>query len=458
MPAKPRQHQQEGIEFLAARPRALLADRPGLGKTLQAIRAADKNGCRDILVLCPASIKGNWAREFRANQLLERPVTVVNSGATKGARVPDEGVVIINYDLLSRTAVLNQLRLSWWDALILDEVHYLKNAGTARTSAVYGAGCTGDEHTLVGRSEFVWCLTGTPTPNGDPAELWPTLHALCPDLICNEKGRVMNYWGFVSRFCVVVNTRFGFQRKGPKNLSDLKDRLFPFMLRRVKGSDDLPPLTVGELTVSNETALKQIAALEQHPEFDRLRKLLGDSDPDLRVGLPKEHGTLRRLTGLAKAAPVVDVILGELLADPSKKIVVFGWHTEVLRAIEEALALNHIGSVYVDGSTPPPIRQDLVDEFQTKLECRVFIGQIIAAGTGLTLTAAQDMLIVEPSYVPGDNEQAMLRIHRMTQEKPCLVRFVSLDGSFVDQQITSILRRKTAALFQLYDVDKEDRQ
>jgi SWI/SNF-related matrix-associated actin-dependent regulator 1 of chromatin subfamily A len=143
----------------------------------------------------------------------------------------------------------------------------------------------------------------------------------------------------------------------------------------------------------------------------------------------EELSEVRKIEGLGKVADAIKHI--ELLMESVDKLVVFGWHQEVLEKIHAAVE----GSVLVTGKTPLTKRQDAVDRFQNSKDVKVFIGNIKAAGVGLTLTAASTVLFVEHSYVPADMQQAADRCHRIGQANPVLVQYLvredSLDGAML---------------------------
>jgi SWI/SNF-related matrix-associated actin-dependent regulator 1 of chromatin subfamily A len=130
---------------------------------------------------------------------------------------------------------------------------------------------------------------------------------------------------------------------------------------------------------------------------------------------------------------------------------VFAVHRDVISILASALRkkFGRFGVVTLFGGTPPRRRQENIDRFQTDPKCRVFIGQVVAAGTAITLTAAHDVLFAEASWNPADNAQAAMRCHRIGQDEPVFVRFVSAAGT-IDERIQRVLRRKTETITQLF--------
>lgn len=414
-------YQVDGARWLASATSKgrLLADEPGLGKTAQAIAACDALGSAlAVAVIAPASVQDNWYREFRRF-------------STKGHLVR-----VDSYDKVVRGGHDDT---GHWDVLILDEAHYLKNAKAKRTQAILGKGG------LVERADHVLLLTGTPTPN-HPAELWPALNAVMSDAIRNEKtGKPLAYWPFVQRYCKTRDNGFGIEITGGKNLAELRERLAPFVLRRKKADvlKDLPPIRFAELPLASDFKMTpEIAAL-----IPDVEKAL---EQDGVAGLAKiapHVATLRRITGLAKVNPASEWIRDQIEGG-MRKLVVFAYHREVLQALAVDAARHGIDYACITGDTTN--RQNEVDRFQNIGKCRLFLGQITAAGTGINLTAASDLLLVESDWTPANNEQAIMRIHRVGQSNGCLVRVATLAGS-IDERIQRAVIRKLETIDQLWN-------
>jgi SWI/SNF-related matrix-associated actin-dependent regulator 1 of chromatin subfamily A len=156
---------------------------------------------------------------------------------------------------------------------------------------------------------------------------------------------------------------------------------------------------------------------------------------------------LRRITGTAKVKPAVEW-LKDQVDDGVEKIVVFAWHKDVLRGLYDGLG-GAKSCILIDGDTPAKERQPLVDRFHNDRDCHYVIGQIEAAGEAIDLSAADEALFVEMSYVPGPNEQASYRIQNINKPKPGLVRFASLAGS-IDDRIASVCAWRAADIAKLF--------
>lgn len=445
-------YQVEGAAFLAKVGRGLLADEPGLGKTAQAIVACDRIGFADgplrVVVICPASVVENWKREFDRFGVIQHDLSVVSynkAGTITGGA----------------------------DVLILDEAHYLKSKDAKRTQAILGPKCDGVGG-LVERAKHVFLLTGTPTPNS-PDELWPLLRAVMPDSISSpiknaprtcsgysatdvfdlqtqQVLRPLSYWSFVDRYCRTREDFLGHRKiVGGKNLGELKERIAPYIMRRKKVDvlKDLPPIRFDVLPLTG----KLVLPADCTDELRELEKVLAEKGIDGLAAIAPHVAQLRRLTGLAKVAPVVEWVK-EQLDGGLEKIVLFAHHKDVIAGLADGLQRLSIGTgsehlSVLTGSSTPHERQYAIDEFQKVKTNRVFIGQIQAAGTGITLTAASDLVFVESSWVPAENEQAAMRIHRIGQQNACLVRFATLAGS-IDEQIARACARKLETIRELF--------
>lgn len=411
-------HQIAGASFLASRKHALLADEQRVGKTAAAIRACDYVLARKILVVTKASARAQWGREF-ATWGFPREVQVIYSTAD---RVRDDAdVVVVGWPVVFIPSVYEALHRAW-DVVILDECHEAKNPQARRTHAVY------DSNGLREGAARVWGLSGTPLPNS-PADLYPMLAALEPERLAG----IRDYDHFVERYCVVKTKRLGGVLrnviKGGKNLEELNERVAGFWLRRTQQDVGIqrPIFSVYSLHVDrapDEPADMQVVL--DAVETGETRNL------DIQLG------SLRRLTGLAKAPAVCEAVR-EAFDGGLDKVVLMAWHTEVIDALWKGLKMY--GCVGIDGRTPAEGRDRAVRLFQNDPLYRVFIGNIQAAGEAIDLSAAAELWFVEGSFTPKDMAQAAMRITNHHQKRQALVRVCALAGS-IDEAIAQILTRK----------------
>jgi SNF2 family DNA or RNA helicase len=437
-PAQPLPHQVKGAEWLASKRHALLADEMRVGKAVQTVVACDLLDAQRILVICPAVARINWLREFGKFSSRSIPMSALLSSADSALSF---GCNVVSYDLsgayeiqhlLGDTDALEQL-----DVLVLDESHYLKSADAQRSQVILGRGG------LVHRARHVWALSGTPAPN-HYAELWPLLRVFGV-----YKG---SYDEFVREFCTGFRGPYGFQITGSKNTMKLRELLSKVMLRRTMKEvrPEMPDIEFDEFVIPGYGLLD---STWDAPELDH-RKLNIDGqrvvdalvfDRDLAaVSAP----TLRRYTGLAKVPAVVDLVKLRLDGG-AEKLVLFAYHQEVIEQLTERLMDSGIATVPLYGQTSAQQREKNIRAFQEDPSCQVFIGQIVAAGTNIDLSVADEALFVEASWVPGENAQAAARLQNVNKNRPITATFVALADS-IDERIQTTLRRKTKDLTALF--------
>lgn len=412
-------YQEADAKWLSSRCYALLASEPGTGKTPIAIRACDLIGAERILILCPAIARMNWWREWTKFSPRAGLFSVL---LTSNGTWPITTGIICSYDLATRPRVATWLASVNWEVMILDESHYLKDRKAIRTRLCLG-GLT---------AHYRWALSGTPARN-HAGDLYPVLVGF--------RRYAGDYWSFIRRYCKTVETPFGVKIVGSKNVEELKTLMAPILLRRRKDEvlTQLPALLVTDVSVEGTP-----------PPMTTMERALfkAATDEDSFLFAMEQCKTNRRLCGLAKVWPVADIVIEELEADHYEKIVLFAWHVDVVRVLAKAFEPFHPIVLY--GETPAKERDGLIEAFQTKPDVRVAVCNITTAGTAITLTAASEVGFVEASYVPSDNAQAAMRVHRIGQTKPVRVRFFNLADS-VDEQVQKILRRKTHDLVQIFD-------
>lgn len=428
-------YQKVGAEFLAARQGALLADDMGIGKTAQAIAACDAVGARTVLVLTPGIARENWRREFMRWQTIPRAVvTVYGVKGLHSVAAVCADVLVLSYAALRDEKVRKHLAGMTYDALICDEAHALKEPKSVRTRAVYGSRI--DLKTGIAKqAKHVWLLSGTPVLN-HPGELWTHMRALWPDSLSTTGLRRSN---FLERFVAFDDNG---RAVGARRKDTLLDLLRPHVLRRLVAEvqTELPPLRWDHVTVTPDKLpplppdmVDAVAVVES-----AMAKASGDDEALALATADKMHlATLRRWTGVAKAAAVADLIRADRESGMGSCIV-FALHTDVIATICNSLG---IFARSITGKTRPDDRQTALDDFQAR-RLPVLVLQMSIASTALTLTAAEHVIFAESSWVPADMQQAAKRAHRIGQDRPVLARVVSLAGS-IDEVVSDILVRKS---------------
>jgi len=436
---------------------ALMGDEMGLGKTIQFLGYANLHPeMRPILIVCPASLKRNWANET------EKWLFGANVQILKSSREiqPFKNVVIINYDILRSR--LDELLEHKFQLVCFDEAHYLKNKSAIRTKAGL---------TLMKSVPHKILLTGTPILNR-PMEIFPLANALCPAVFPNEFQFGLRYAGGHKDTIYLRgqhgNTREVWNFDGASNLAELNERLRSnCMVRRLKKDvlKDLPPkrriLVPLESSDSGVVKLYQDAEKAQAKakakaekikakiaavvDDDEKAKLIAELDNFLSRSVEAfftEIVKLRKQAALAK----LDHAL-EIFADAAQqgKIVIFAHHHEVVDKLTEGLKERGFGVVALTGETPPDLRQGIIDRFQKDDKIQVFIGSLHAASQGITLTAASNVYFLEIDWTPAICMQAEDRCHRIGQKDSVSCYYLLLADT-VEVNIAIKLENKLAVI------------
>jgi len=290
-------------------------------------------------------------------------------------------------------------------------------------------------------------MTGSPAPN-NYSELYPCLRAMVPQVLTMKSGKILTYWEFVEHFCVLEENRFGTKITGNKNTELLKERITPFMLRRLKKDYRNAPV-IDTLVLEATESIRALRDIETSAEGRAIAEVLEKQGVG-GLELINDHiAALRRLTGLAKVGPVVSQVVDEIEGG-LKKLVIVAYHRDVIQGLQSGLAKAGVSSaVYMGGMTDNQ-KENAKEAFIKNPDCSVFIGQITAAGTGTDGLQAVcgDMLLVEYSWVPEENKQIIGRLDRLGGYENVVARFVSLAGS-LDEKISASVRRKTADIVAL---------
>lgn len=387
--------QQEGVRrAIALGGRALIGDEMGCGKTIEGIALAKHYGGR-CLVVCPSYLCRGWVRECETWGL----------DAAHLQKAKDEvppGNVVVSYAIATRVVA----RLGAFRVVLADESHYLKNHRTKRYKAL---------RKLVKKTPHAIFLTGTPAPNS-PVELYTQLSMLRPRFFGT-------YTDFVHRYCGAKQSPLGFVDVSgathKQELAWLIQRVV--LIRRLKRDvlTQLPPKTRTRIDVqvvhpAMKTIKKKFQRWKTINQLEETRELIFERN--LIVS------ELFRLTSEAKRGVVRAVV-----SDLPKQSIVFAYHLGMLDAVEEALP----NSIRIDGSTPMSKRIEYQDKFQNK-EVDYAVLSMMAAGTGITLTAASTVVFAELYFVPGVLLQSEDRAHRIGQENAVDVRYIIAAGTLDD--------------------------
>jgi SWI/SNF-related matrix-associated actin-dependent regulator 1 of chromatin subfamily A len=422
-------HQVEGVAFLLGRRRAILADDMGLGKTRQAIVSLRHLApAGPYLVVCPASVKRNWAREIRLVASDASILLIEGSAAVD----PYAEWVIVNYDILGRHA--DALQRVPWAALVFDEAHYLKNHTSARSKLAREM--TARASANPSQPLAVQLLTGTPLTSR-PRDLFVLLQ-----LVGHPLGR--SFLAFARRYCAAEKGDFGWKTGGASNIDELTVQLHGVMLRRSK--DDvlaLPPklrtwLPVAVPAGTGSQAIRKVLAL-------LTGKREGQTETQSRTLDPRKRGKLlafiteaRQALAFAKTSATLDLVRGA--CEQGEKVIVFSCFDDPIQRLARELGP---GAVVLTGKTPGGTRQELVDRFQQDDGVGVFLANIIAGGTGLNLTAATQVVFNDLDWVPTNHWQAEDRAYRIGQTRTVNVTYVVAQNT-IDDFVHTVLETKAA--------------
>ena len=414
----PLQHQKEAIEKLAGSRRFILADDMGLGKTTATIIAALETGSKKILIVCPASLKINWQREIE--NYTDRSVYI-----SEGKKFStDEDFTIINYDILKnfydpKNIQESLIHKSNFDLVILDEAHMISNPQAQRTKII---------NSFVKDVKRVWLLTGTPMTSR-PMNYYNLLSII-------ESPVAQNWMAYAIRYCqgyqFMAGKRKVWNVQGASNLEELRDRTSKQMLRRLKEDVlDLPDKIISPVYLRLKSKDYEEMMGEYYEWFDNKK----DESSSLTIQFSKLM-KVRKIIANEKIKHTIEFV--ENIIEQGKKVIIFTNFTDTLQMIH-----NHFvkQSVYLDGSCSKPQRQFAVDQFQENEKIKVFVGNLKAAGVGLTLTSAEVVIMNDLSFVPAEHAQAEDRAYRYGQKNNVLVYYPLFENT-IEGAIYDILTRK----------------
>jgi SWI/SNF-related matrix-associated actin-dependent regulator 1 of chromatin subfamily A len=414
----PLSHQKEAIQKLVENKKYILADDMGLGKTTSTIIASLESNAKKILIICPASLKINWQREI-ANYT-DRSVYI-----SEGKNFSQEhDFVIINYDIIKNFHSVkkkseSQILDANFDLVVVDEAHYIKNGQAQRTKLI---------NDLVKKVDRLWLLTGTPMTSR-PMDYFNLLSLV-------DSPVAKNWMAYAIRYCSGYQFNAGGRKiwnvTGASNLEELRDRTSGLTLRRLKEDVlDLPDKIITPVYLRLKSKAYEEIMGEYYDWYDK--------NPDESKSLTVQFTKLTKIRQVIADEKIAQTIeLAENIIEQGKKVIIFCNFTDSLSKICE-----HFGktAVRVDGSTPKHERQNAVDQFQDSEKIKVFVGNIKAAGVGLTLTAAEAVIMNDLSFLPSDHSQAEDRAYRYGQKNNVLVYYPIFENT-IEGIIYDILNNK----------------
>lgn len=414
----PLEHQKEAIQKLLENKKFILADDMGLGKTTSTIIGALESGSKKILVICPATLKINWKREIE--NYSDRPIFIAESKNFS----TEHDFVIANYDIIKNfhdpknkeeSLIIN----SKFDLVIVDEAHYIKNATAQRTKLI---------NDLVKNTERLWLLTGTPMTSR-PMDYFNLL-----SLVDSPVSK--NWMAYAIRYCAGYQFKVGNRKvwniTGASNLEELRERTSGTILRRLKENVlDLPDKIITPVYLKLKSKAYEDVMGEYYDWYDK--------NPEESKSLTVQFSKLTKVRQIIAEEKIQQTIeIAENIIEQGKKVIIFCNFTDSLNKIVE-----HFGktAVKLDGSMSQHERQYSVDQFQENEKIKVFVGNIRAAGTGITLTAGEAAIFNDLSFLPSDHAQAEDRSYRYGQKNNVLVYYPIFENT-IEGIIYDILNNK----------------
>ncbi len=431
MAHNPFPHQWTGAQFLAPRYAALLADDPGLGKTLQTVLAADLRQANRVCVLCKnGPVKEHWNREFTGNQRIARPWEVLPATPKQ---IPRDKSVVVSHVSVTKPDVAFALAAAGpWDLLIVDESDEFRNPQAQKTMNVF----SDLPHSLWKYSRAVWTLTGTPQVNSAAD------YFFLANSIFRPGFPAMAWNDFVRMFTDPVMDSFTgeLKPKGVKNADYLHRLLSPFMLRRTEADCgiDLPELRVANfpLQVSDRDLRPILAELIGWNPSYMTEEMLETLDPESEA-----MSRVRRALGVAKINPACDYAT-HLMETGAGPLVLFFHHHDVGDGVFNRLS-NRFRMGRIDRTANETKRLSYVDAFQ-RGELDILLVQTQAGGSGLTLTRSRRALVLESPWTATALYQAIKRVHRISQTEKVLAEVLFAQGCWLEELMARVVTRKAA--------------
>ena len=438
--------QRAGIDYVLQKfstgtPSVLIADEMGLGKSIQTVCICNAiPSMFRVLIICPATIRTNWQREWEKWDTKNLSVAIVSGGKAKDWN-KDADVVIVNYEVIAKHR--KRIDAIRWDLMVCDEAAYLKNTTAGRTKAILGhKNRTKKILQTPIKSAHRLFLTGTPIVNR-PIEVWPIVAS------CDPNGLGRSFFPFARRYCDARNNGFGWDFSGASNLEELQRLLRErFMVRRLK-KDVLTELPAKQRQVVELSSVAYTDVLLQEKElWDKYQKTLEkDNKKESNTILFDEMSKVRHNTALAKLPAVVSFLKDALQSGP---VVCFAHHRDVVAGIAESFKGKCVTLI---GGMDDEAKNESVDKFQNG-EFDLFIGNIQAAGVGITLTRSSHVVFAEMDWVPGNLNQCEDRCHRISQSDSVLIQHLVIEDS-IDCRMLSTVMQKQMVIDQALDIDPE---
>ena len=441
-------HQGQVVAAAAAGHRTfLLADEPGLGKTAEALLAAEAANAYPLLVVVPSVVKTNWAREA-ARWTPRRPVTVVQGDGEAVDGFAD--IVVLNYEVLDR-------HMGWlgdfdFRGMVVDEAHFIKNKTSQRSQRVLALS---DRIRSRMARPLLMALTGTPLINDidDFRAIWQFLGWIDDSKPLNELTDALEDTGLTpadrgfyaaARQCVID---LGIVRRRKldvaadipaRRIADLPVELDGRAGRSIRAAEQK---LARRMVAQYETALanRSSDAGVEGIDYDLVRRVARSELKDTTKQSGENVFTMMRRIGQAKAELAADY--ATQLARSAGKVVFFAKHIDVMDAAEETFARQGVRFSSIRGDQTPTARQANVDAFVNDPDVAVAVCSLTAAGVGLNLQVASNIVLAELSWTDAEQTQAIDRSHRIGQSEP-VTAWRIIAAQTIDARIAGLIDGK----------------
>lgn len=434
-------YQKATLDYLVARKGGINGDQPGLGKTPTSIAYCNEREARRVLVIVPASVRIQWAERIREWSTIPN-VKVANMLKVKDGIHPTAHYQIISYESARNPAIIKAIGKSRWDVMICDEAHKMKNIDALTTRAVLG-NSRGEYHHGEHRMKSIsaYCdehlaLTGTLLLNR-PSECYNLLR-----FFDHEAIDFLSETAFKDRYNKQADMKTiegkRFKLESTSLESELQNRLRVHVMARHEKKDVLrfmKPPRYSVVRVEENGAIKGALDVEG---------MLGLSIDEIQTTKDFEilgHiAEARRLMGLAMAPQIINYAV-DFLEGSEEKLVIFGWHIDVLTLFEEGLV--RFGTVRFDARKSADAKQKAIDNFIRLPHKRVFISNILSGGTGVDglQKVCSRCFLAEPDWVPAQNEQAVSRLDRVGQTEIVNAEIFVAPGSISEKILVRALEK-----------------
>jgi len=408
-------YQKATLDYLLARKGGINGDQPGLGKTPTSIAYCNEREAQRVLVIVPASVRIQWGEQIKKFSTIPAVKVSVMLKVKDGIH-PTAHYQVISYDAARNPAIIRAISKYRWNVMICDEAHKMKNIDALTTRAVLGNN-KGEYHhgdikikAIAGYCDEHLALTGTLLLNR-PSECYVLFRFFdweAIDFISEQKFK--DRYNRQADLTTIEGKRFKLESTSLEH--ELQNRLRVNVLARHEKKDVLKfmkPPRYSIVRCEENSTVK--SALDAEGMLDiPLDEIQTTKDFEILGHI----AAVRRLMGMALAPQIADYA-ADFLEGSDEKLVIFGWHIDVLSIFEQEL--SKFGTVRVDGGKSPAARQKAVDDFINDDKVRVFLGNIQSAGTGLDglQKVCSRCYLAEPDWVPAQNEQAVSRLDRFGQ-------------------------------------------